>query len=221
MTIQALIFDIGDVLFDASVWRRWLAARLESLGVDVTYGRLVERWEGLLVDVYRGRADYWQRFRELLQGFGLADEKLPPIERDARQKAIEVQVNRTTFEGVPETLAALQAGGIRLVALSDTESGEPQIREILRKLGIDRYFDAVVTSKDIGVCKPHPRAYQAAVAATGLAQDRCAFVGHDVDELEGARDVDLFSVAFNYHPAAPADAYIDRFTELKDVVLAP
>ena len=218
MTIKAMIFDVGDVLFDASVWRRWLAARLQAASVEITYEQLVAKWELLLADVYCGRAKYWERFRQLLQSLHLAEDQLETIEREAQQKAVEVQVDRSPFAGVPETLARLQARGIRLIALSDTESGAAKVREILGVLGVEQYFDGVITSKDIGCCKPDPRAYLAAVTAANVDRENCAFVGHDVDELQGASQASLLSIAYNYDAAAPADIYLDHFSELAELV---
>ncbi|GAG39702.1 unnamed protein product, partial [marine sediment metagenome] len=102
--------------------------------------------------------------------------------------------------------------------LSDTESDEKNARRMLSSLGIEQYFDAVVTSRDIGYAKPAREAYQAAADALGVAPDRCGFVGHDADELAGAKEVGLCAIAYNSHPGAPADVHIDHFSKLKHCV---
>lgn len=186
--------------------------------MDITYPQLVETWETLLVDVYCGRAPYWERFDALLRDVGLAENRLPTVRDAAQRKGAEVQDEREPMQDVPDTLRDLKKGGIRLAALSDTESGEQAVRKILRQLGIVEYFDAVVTSADIGIVKPNPKAYLAAASALNLDTSRCAFVAHDVDELEGSRQAGLYSIAFNYHPDAPADVYIEKFGQLIDIV---
>ena len=216
--LAGLIFDIGDVLFDATPWRRWLAEALRGLGVDITYGQLVSKWESLLADVYAGRAEYWRRFDELLASAHLAAPHRTELTRAARAKGKAVQRERKLFDGVGETLADLHGRGVRLAALSDTESHEPKVRRSLRSLGVERFFDAVIASVDTGWVKPNRRVYAAAAEALGLAPGSCGFVGHDDDELAGARSAGMTAIGYNCDPAAPADVYIDDFRRLKDLV---
>lgn len=209
-----MIFDNGDILFDASVWRRWLHGELTSLDVGLTFDELVAYWEAELVDVYRGRAEYWDRFGRLLEKLKVDESARAQLQVDARQKAIEVQQHRETMPGVKETLAALKKRRVRLAVLSDTEGGESAVRAILRQLEIEECLDAVVASSDIGHAKPAPEAYECAVKALDLSQTDCAFVAHDVDELTGAQQVGLFAIAYNDTPSAPRDATIQHFSEL-------
>jgi len=218
MQLAGLIFDIGDVLFDATAWRRWLTEALRQLGIEITYEQLVRKWESLLADVYAGRAEYWQRFRKLTESLGLSEAQTAELTRAARAKAKAVQVDRKLFDGVAATLARLKGAGLKLAALSDTESGEAAVRQMLRLFGIEHDFDAVVTSRDIGVVKPARRAYHAAAEALHLPPERCGFVGHDDDELVGAKSAGMTAIAYNCDRAAPADVYIDDFRSLKDLV---
>ena len=216
--IQAFIFDVGDILYDASVWRKWLTTELQRFGKDITYPQLVENWERLLVDVYKGNAEYWAKFSELMMHFGVTSEESAAIEKLAREKGQAVQVDRVPMPGVPETLSALRENDITLVALSDTESGEAGVRKTLNQLEIEKYFDAVVSSFAIGHVKPEPEAFDYAIKATGKSKSACAFVAHDIDELEGAQKHDLLAVGYNYHPDAPADFFIEDFRQLLELV---
>ena len=216
---DGVIFDMGDILFDASLWRRWLATALQDLGVELDFDGLVELWEVKLVDVYRGRAAYWDRFDELLKDLGLEEGQRRDLSENARRKALEVQADRRPMPGVPVTLDRLVREGVRLAVLSDNESGSSAVRGVLRQLGIEQCFDAVITSADIGSVKPEPAAYAAATSSIGLEARGCVFVGHDEDELVGAREAGLCSVAYNNHLPVSADVYVERFEDLIAVVL--
>ena len=218
--IRGLIFDNGDILYDASLWRRWLTEHLQQLGVAITYEELVDTWERKLVDVYRGKAEYWNRFTELLFDFGLDGPQTNALKQRAKKKGAEFQSKRSPMPGVPETLQQLRRQGIKLAVLSDTESGQPGVRKILAQLGIEQLIDVVVASKDIGVVKPDGEAYQAAIDRLELPKTECAFVGHDIDELEGAIAFDLRAIAYNYAAGAPADHYLDHFSDLIDMTAA-
>ena len=216
--LSAVLFDAGDVLYDATAWRRWLAERLSASGVDVTYPLLVERWEAQLVDVYTGRVGYWDRFRCLLSDFDIPDADLPKWEAAARAKGSEVQEVHRAFDGTREMLEALRARGLRLGVLSDTQQPAEDVRRKLDGFGLDGLFDAVVTSIDIGHVKPEREAYQEAANAVGSPLARCAFVAHDVDELEGAQEAGMWAIAFNAASGVPCDAWAESPGDLVELV---
>jgi HAD superfamily hydrolase (TIGR01509 family) len=218
MHYRAVIFDMGDVFFDATVWRRAMADCLRRRNVAVDYRGFCRRWEAKLVDVYVGRREYWNALEELLAEFGLSEAAQKEVLDFAQAKAGAVE-NRPLFEGVAETLARLKEAGLRLAVLSDTESREPRVRQRLARLGIESCFDAVVTSVDIGHVKPSPAAYAAALARLHVTAAEALFVGHDQAELDGTRDCGLATVAFNHARGVAADHCIRRFEELLPLVV--
>lgn len=209
-----LIFDNGDILFDASLWRCWLACHLQQNGVAIDYAGLVPIWERHLVPVYEGRKDYWLAFADMMMEFGFAESDIQIMIGKAKKAVSRLQSKRVPMPGVPNTLSQLRESGIKLAVLSDSESGESGVRKILQQLGIEQYFDTVISSRDIGTSKPNPEAFAAAVTALDLPIDACGFVGHDVDELTGAIDFGLYAIAYNYELDAPASVYLDSFDEL-------
>jgi putative hydrolase of the HAD superfamily len=81
--------------------------------------------------------------------------------------------------GVPGLLRAL-APRYRLAVVSDTH--EPLlVPGHLAAMGVADLFDAVVTSVEVGVRKPHPRVYATALSRLGIAAPAAVFVG---DSLE-------------------------------------
>lgn len=217
MQFKAIIFDAGDILYDATPWRKWLTGQLQQHGVKVSYLQLVERWEALLVDVYVGKADYWKRLQGLLSNFGLKPDQVNELVIQARQKGKDVQVGRKPFDGVPQTLAELKDRGVKLAVLSDTESTAQKVRKGLDVLGIGRYFDMVITSFDIGFVKPQPQAFAAALDRLAVQKEQAAFVAHDEDELTGAMQFGLKAIAFNQYDGVRADIYIKHFSELSTI----
>ena len=215
--LRGLIFDMGDVFCDVTHWRRAVAVDLQRRGCDVTYDLFVERWEALLVPVYKGQQDYWQAFADLVRSLGADPTKVEEVQAEARRIARTLPP-RVLFDGVTETLRALSERGIKLAVLSDTESTEAKVRSSLSQLGIEAPFDAVLTSCDLKAAKPEPAAFDAAVSALQLDRSDCGFVGHDIDELTGAQAFGLRAIAFNHTVGAPADHYLDRFELLLDLV---
>ena len=214
---EAVIFDMGDIFFDATLWRQALTKHLQGQGVAIDYPGLCRRWETCLVEVYLGRREYWDAFRGFLADLGLEGDRLKRAVAFARRQTAQVE-DRTLFGGVAETLARLKARGLKLAVLSDTESPEPRVRRRLAEMGIEAYFDAVVTSVDIGHVKPEPEAFEAALGRLGVEVAQAVFVGHDEDELLGAHRVGLVAVAYNAGDGVPADYHLGHFSELEAVV---
>ncbi len=217
MPYAAVIFDMGDVFFDATIWRRSLTQHLQQLGVDIDYPELCRRWEEKLVEVYVGRREYWATFRQFVAELRPEEHAVEETLAFARRKAAGIE-KRTLFEGVAETLAGLKKRGLKLAVLSDTESREPGVRRRLTELDVAHHFDAVVTSRDIGHVKPQPQAFEATLLRLGTTAAETLFVGHDEDELQGAMRVGLTAVAYNHEPGVPCDHAITHFCELLELV---
>lgn len=217
--VRGLLFDMGDVLYDATVWRRWLLQILARMGIHTAYREFYRVWDrDFLVDVHCGRRDYHEAFTTFLLSLGLSRGMVDEIEAASQARRRELIATLRPLPGVRPTLCQLQASGIALAVLSDSESPAAELRQRLDKLGIDSCFQAVYSSRDLGQAKPAALGYQTALAAIRLPAHQVAFVGHDADELAGAAALGMPTVAFNYDPEVQADRYLERFEELLDLV---
>ncbi len=95
----------------------------------------------------------------------------------------------------PETVEALEHlrnNGYRMGVISDTA---PSLRATLDEIGIAEYFDCFICSDLIGVMKPDPKIYQAALKELGVEATQSIYVdGYDI-EANGARALGF--TAFN------------------------
>src|SRR3981081_3849051 len=56
--VKGLVFDMDDVLYDATLWRRWLLQLLGRLGLKADYHTFYRTWDAeFLADVHRGRRE--------------------------------------------------------------------------------------------------------------------------------------------------------------------
>ena len=79
------------------------------------------------------------------------------------------------YEDVLPTLMWL-AGRYRMLILSNFDG---RLRGILEGHGLASYFEKIIVSSEVGASKPHPRMFQAALGAVGLAATACLHVGDD------------------------------------------
>lgn len=217
--VQGLLFDMGDVLYDATGWRRWLLQLLARMGLHTHYRTLYHIWDDdFLADVYRGRREYQEAFQAFLLSIGLSRGQIDEVQAASQARKRDLEANARPLPGVRRTVARLAAGGLTLGVLCDSEQDGDGLRAQLGRLGLGGHFSTVLSSIDLAYTKPSPVCYRAALAEMELEADEVAFVGHDGEELVGARAVGLQTVAFNYEPRAVADHYLTRFEELLDVV---
>lgn len=213
--IRGLVFDMGDVLFDATVWRRWLLQQLQRMGLQASYRSFFDVWDREYLDaVHRGERDYAEAFQTFLRDTGLTNCQIDEILLASNRCKREVEQDARPFSGVRQTLERLKAVGIRMAVLTDSESPAAAIEARLVKLGIGSYFSAVVSSADLKQTKPARVCYATAVERLRLTPAQTAFVGHDNDELVGARRAGLAVVAIHYERGAAAEVYLRRFDGL-------
>jgi putative hydrolase of the HAD superfamily len=213
--VAGLVFDMGDVLFDATAWRLWLLQLLHRMGLQTGYRTFYDVWDReYLDDVHRGTREYAEAFDAFLRAGGLTRSQIDEVNAASQVRKERLEGEVQPFPGVRSTLARLHAGGIRMSVLSDSESPGEKIASRLARMGLGEYFSAVVSSVDLGATKPAREGYARSIELLGLPAARTAFVGHDADELRGARRAGMRTLAFNFERDAQADLYLGRFEEL-------
>lgn len=100
----------------------------------------------------------------------------------------------TLRPGVAADLATL-SHGYRLGAATNTAvMREPEVRALLARADIDHYFQAVVTSSDIGAAKPDPRLLLVVCKKLGVDPGRALYVGDRSIDHEAATAAGMFFV---------------------------
>ena len=96
------------------------------------------------------------------------------------------------FEDVVPLLEACRDLGIRTAVVSDWDCA---LADQLAEIGIGHLVDAVVTSAEVGVAKPDPRIFAAALEAVGVRPAAALHVGDDPRrDLAGAEAAGITAV---------------------------
>jgi HAD superfamily hydrolase (TIGR01509 family) len=142
---------------------------------------------------------------------------------DRGSQAMDKDENGVQFiKGVPETLKSLKAMGYKLGIVTDTANPVHVKLSWFERGGFGNVWDSIISSHEIGVEKPDPRIYAAALQQLGLSAHQAVFVGHSQEELDGAGALGMKTIAFNYEKFTRADYYIERFEDLlKVTTLSP
>lgn len=100
--------------------------------------------------------------------------------------------------GVEEALRALYPHYRLALATNAAESGGALVRAALRRVGLERYFEAVFTARELGVCKPGSAFFQALLREVGCVPPEAVMVGDDYrNDVIGAKRAGLRTVWFN------------------------
>ena len=91
-----------------------------------------------------------------------------------------------------ESLQRLRQAGLRLGVVSNSDG---RVEQALEAAGLRQYFDVVIDSTLLGVEKPDPRIFHAALEALGVAPEEALYVGdlYEVDVV-GARAAGMEAV---------------------------
>jgi putative hydrolase of the HAD superfamily len=96
------------------------------------------------------------------------------------------------YPEAPAALDALREHGLRLAVVSNWDHRLP---DLLAGLGLARRFDAVVTSSEVGVEKPDPRIFAAALARLGVDAGAAVHVGDGrLEDVDGALSAGLGAI---------------------------
>lgn len=126
------------------------------------------------------------------------------------------------WQGVPETLAALKARGLKLGVC--TNKPTKATHDILRILHLSDYFDVVVGGDDVPAIKPDPAHVHAVLDRLGVLPSAAVMVGDSINDVLAGKGAGLAVVAmsFGYSRIPPlelgADAVIDRFADLPGAI---
>jgi HAD superfamily hydrolase (TIGR01509 family) len=216
---EGVLFDMCNILYDDTVWRRWVLRLLSRLGLSTNYCSFFRVWDrDYLDEVHRGERDFRQAFAAFLRCAGLSGGQIDEVEAAGHARRRHLEDHCRPLPGVRNTLWRLHQLGFVLGVISNSEHPAAALRGRLHRFGIEKIFPAVVSSIDLRCCMPDLASYSAALQSMNLPPDKVVFVGHDPMELAGARAVGMTTVAFNSDSDAKADVYISRFEELIEVL---
>ena len=198
-----------------------LGVPLTAAALDRSVGAATQAVEGA-AGVAAGRGDR-ERARVYLEalftGAGVPPERMDEVARTLQRLHQDWHLWCRTMPGTSEALDRLRAAGLRLGIVSNSDG---RVEEALEAAGIRDRFDVIVDSALIGVEKPDPAIFRAALTALGVAPEEAVFVGdlYDVDVV-GARAAGIEAVLLVTDAAGPGPQCrrVDSLVALADDLL--
>ncbi len=213
--IRAILFDADGVLYYRKHTEQELNSFIKRYGVPCK-DDIQPDISRLRHMAFTGKLTFDQYKTEVLKLYGITD---PAMIARGLHKAAQEKEKVHFFSDTLQTLTRLKNLPLYLGIITDTT--QPLYKKInkLERGGFGHLWDSIIPSSEVGVQKPDPKIYQLALQQLGLDANQAIFVGHKQSELDGAKNVGITTVAFNYAPDTLADFYIDKFADLADLAI--
>jgi HAD superfamily hydrolase (TIGR02253 family) len=195
--IKAVVFDVDNTLVD---FRKWKNAAVDAAivamidaGLDLT----AEQARKKIFDIYdRKGIEYQEVFDDFLHEIlGYVDYRVLAAGIVAYRRAREGTL--VSYPHVSLALLRLFRMHLKLAVVSDAPRMQVWMR--LVQLGVETFFDAVVTFDDTGVRKPAPEPFRKALEMLKVRPEEAVMVGDWADrDIVGAKTLGMHTVFARY-----------------------
>jgi HAD superfamily hydrolase (TIGR01509 family) len=198
-----------------------LGVPITAAALDRSVGAATRAVEGA-AGVAAGRSDRARArvyLEALFTGAGVPAGRMDEVASTLERLHQDWHLWCRTVPGTVEALDRLRAAGLRLGVVSNSDG---RVEEALEAAGIRDRFDVILDSALVGVEKPDPAIFRAALSALDVAPEEALFVGdlYDVDVV-GARAAGIEAVLLVSEAAAAGQECrrVDSLVALADDLL--
>ncbi len=209
-SIKWLFFDVGCTLVDEMPV--WMHRAEEQLSISRKAGLTPITAEEIITGLIERTADFQPSYRDLVLslGFDHAAPYRPKFE--------------CLYADIKDTLESLE----KKYRLGIIANQKPGLDGRLKKYGIRRYFDIIISSAEVGCEKPDERIFTLALEKAGCRSDEAMMIGDRLDnDIEPAKRLGMHTArvltgtAIGQKPHCPAeepDITVKNLTELKEIM---
>jgi len=209
--ISTILFDAGDILYSKPRRKAAIAKFLTDRGYAAPAAKDPEA-RAMRLKAHGGQIGVQDFLEWMMAHYGVTDSK---DVAEGVALMIEQQRDVEFFDGVADTLHDLKRHGFKLGVVTNTFEPPSEKAKWFATIGIDGIWDSYADSCVLGVVKPEPAIYLAALTPLGVAPENAIFVGHAQYEIDGAKALGMTTVRFNPDPdCTTADYTIERFSDL-------
>ena len=213
MMIRAVLFDLDDTLFDhryssqsalATLYARYACLQQKSLAeLNDLHKDLLEHYHReLLAGRHTLDSARHERFRQLFACYG---EQLAEEETAAASECYRTvfMANRQLMAGAGQLLAYLRTR-VRIGIVTNNMRDEQTAK--LAHLGITELIDELITSEEVGLAKPDPGIFVAALQRLHSTPAESVMVGDSwAADVLGATQLGIRTIWLNREPLACPD----------------
>ncbi len=225
--LKAALFDMDDTLFDhqhssrqglTAIQPSYLCLQQKTLQeLERDHGQLILDLHTLVLQgIITLQEARTRRFQRLLARYGetISTEAAAVVAAHYREAYQSV---RRPVPGALALLQALKERQVKIGIVTNNLAAEQQAK--LRDCGLEPFTDALIVSEHIGVAKPHPAIFEAALGQLECAASEAVMIGDswEVDIL-GAHQAGIRAIWLNrYGQPCPNPALAAEVHSLKPI----
>ena len=215
--IKAVFFDIDDTLYDTSGFAR--LARKAAINVMIDAGLPLSSDEAykLLKEIIKEKGSNYDKHFNILTKRVFGEEKPLLIALGMiTYHNVKFALLRL-FPKTPSTLIYLKSKGYHLGVISDGITIKQW--EKLIRLGLNHFFDEVVTSEEAGVEKPDEKIFRLALDRMGCQPTKSIMIGNKFNkDIIGAINIGMSAILVNSELTPDEKEYLEENNIELDVV---
>jgi putative hydrolase of the HAD superfamily len=245
--MKAILFDLDDTLIpERPAIEVGYAAVAERVWGASSPERVTLLWEAARAVWLAGRPTAYAKrvhfsLGEALYGEFVAPEPdadalrafVPTLHAEAFEAVLPAQARGSSPELVelwnttrmgaltryPETESVLERWSARLPLALVTNGASRLQHAKLGATGLEAYFNAVVVSEEVGIGKPDPAPFQAALDELQLTPGDVVMVGNDLDrDVAGARNAHIRPIHVDRRRESATTDVVADLTQLEDML---
>ncbi len=220
--LKAVFFDLdGTLAHTAPELVAALNQTLLDLGLEAVDSALATTWIG------HGTRELVVRALAGATGVGLELARQHPglaqaLARFDQHYQACLGTRSVLYPGVPETLGWLHGRGCRMAVVTNKESRHTD--RLVQALGLERFFDRVISGDTLPTRKPDPAGVQSCLQAWRMDPQQALFVGDSSIDAETAQRAGLpvFLLTHGYNMGrdvreSQPDRVLDHFAQILEV----
>lgn len=195
--IRAIVFDVDNTLVDFRKWKNAAVDAAVVAMIDAGLDLSAEQAHRRISEIYERKGiEYQGVFDDFLHEIlGYIDHRILAAGIVAYRRAREGAL--VSYPHVNLALLRLFRMHLKLAVVSDAPRMQVWMR--LVQLGVDMFFDTVVTFDDTGVRKPAPEPFQKALELLGVRPEEAVMVGDWAErDIVGAKTLGMHTVFARY-----------------------
>ena len=213
--IQAIFFDVGQTILSPDY--TFLQKLLGEFGVDTDCDKLAQsaalsrekKFRGKQKETWKGLFTFW------LQAAGAQKEDIPELLKRIYARHQQENLWSWVEPTARKTFNLLLKMKYRLGIISNADG---KVADVLNGIGLDHYFECIIDSHHVGVEKPDPKIFRAALDVLALEPANCLYVGDNYDrDIIGARSVGMEAVLLDPYDIVVEDDVV-KIKELVDLI---
>lgn len=136
-------------------------------------------------------------------------DALAAKKNDRYLEMLEALTPADILPGINGFISELKSKNIKVALYSASKNANI----ILKKLGLSKAFDTIVTGSDVSHCKPHVEGYYLAARKLGIETKSCVMIEDSFSGVEGAVNASMKTVGIGEKLTLHNADYVLRTTE--------